>query len=280
MGILSAVTLRVETGGLDGRGTKLYLLHGGPGAQGSLHGLCQMLPAELLPREILQRRYDPKSAADEESPVMLTVEQHVLDLAAIEQEPANILGHSWGAMLALSFAARFPNRCRQLILVGCGTYSQKSRAEYEYRMSTLIDPLVKNEFKRLIAEAEDEVQREMAFKAYGAYVTKLQSFDQLTDDLADRYATFDPIGHQETWEDVLRLQAQGVEPERFQSITCPVTLIQGADDPHPGRLIAEDLLPYVPQLNYVELQQCGHEPWLEAHAQSRFLELVTSLCRG
>ncbi|HSQ37662.1 MAG TPA: alpha/beta fold hydrolase, partial [Acidimicrobiia bacterium] len=60
-----------------------------------------------------------------------TVSRHVEDLAAVLPEGAAVVGWSWGAMLGLSFAAAHPGRVRSLALVGCGTYDEASRDDYE-----------------------------------------------------------------------------------------------------------------------------------------------------
>jgi len=244
---------------------KLFLIHGGPGAQGSLHGLSNSLPIALRPREILQRY---------SGDVPLTVNQHIADMVDIIQEPANILGHSWGAMLSLSFASQFPNLCRRIILVGCGTYSTASRAEYERRIALRTDPARKAELKAAVANAHTEKARNQAFRAYGEYATSLQAHLPIPDPFPDSGTEFDPNGHMETWLDAMRLQSERIEPASFTSIACPVTLIQGREDPHPGQMIYDDLKPYIPQLEYVELPECGHEPWLEKFARTEFVQLI------
>ena len=37
---------------------------------------------------------------------------------------------------------------------------------------------------------------------------------------------------------------------------------------------------FVPHLEYVELERCGHEPWRERHARNRFLRVVREWVRG
>jgi len=63
----------------------------------------------------------------------LTVARHVADLheviAACSKDcrPA-LLGSSWGAMLALAYAAAHPTSTGPLVLVGCGTFDPVTRA--------------------------------------------------------------------------------------------------------------------------------------------------------
>jgi pimeloyl-ACP methyl ester carboxylesterase len=265
------------------RHPKLYLIHGGPGAQGTLHGLAHSLPSSLHPREILQSYASeftdvPRFSPSESREDTLTVARHIDDMNAIILEPSNILGHSWGAMLSLSFASQHPEKCRHLILVGCGTYSPTSRKKYERRIAKRTDIEKKNWLKEAIHNAQSPEERDAAFRAYGDYATAIQSYDPIPDPFPDPNPKYDPDGHAQTWIDAMRLQEEGIEPARFSTIKCPVTLIQGKQDPHPGELIYQDLKPHIPQLNFIELDQCGHEPWLERYARNLFLNKITQIC--
>jgi pimeloyl-ACP methyl ester carboxylesterase len=57
-------------------------------------------------------------------------------------------------------------------------------------------------------------------------------------------------------------------------------MLHGADDPHPGRMIRDGLLPVIPHLEYVEFPRCGHDPWRERHAREAFLAEVRRRCRN
>jgi pimeloyl-ACP methyl ester carboxylesterase len=47
-------------------------------------------------------------------------------------------------------------------------------------------------------------------------------------------------------------------------------MMHGTFDPLPGRLIFKGLQSYLPQLEYHELDRCGHYPWLEPSAAPTF----------
>ena len=70
------------------------------------------------------------------------------------------------------------------------------------------------------------------------------------------------------------MQAEGIYPAAFAAIKVPVLMIHGTYDPLPGGLIFEGLRPYLPQLEYWELERCGHYPWLERVAADPFFSLV------
>jgi pimeloyl-ACP methyl ester carboxylesterase len=84
----------------------------------------------------------------------------------------------------------------------------------------------------------------------------------------------DEAGYHETWADVLRLQRERIEPEAFRAIGARALMVHGDADPHPGPATRDLLQRFIPQLEYVELERCGHEPWRERHARECFLELV------
>jgi len=51
-------------------------------------------------------------------------------------------------------------------------------------------------------------------------------------------------------------------------------MLHGVYDPHPGRLIYDSLKPYIQQLEYRELDRCGHHPWKERHAREEFFLIL------
>lgn len=207
----------------------------------------------------------------------LTVDRHVADLLEVAPRGCALVGWSWGAMLALSFAARHPLRVRSLALVGIGTYTESARAEYRRRMDARLGVegvLHRDQLRRAVSKTTDDAERDRLLAEEGALATLAQSFELLPEE--PDAIEVDAAGHRETWEDVLQRQARGVEPAAFSAITAPVLMLHGADDPHPGRETSETLRRVLPQLEYVELARCGHLPWRERFARERFFELLTA----
>ena len=85
---------------------------------------------------------------------------------------------------------------------------------------------------------------------------------------------FDLQAHDETWGDMQRLLDDGIYPKAFAVIESPVLMLHGQYDPHPGRMILDSLLPYIPQLEYHELERCGHSPWIEKSARQDFFSFM------
>jgi pimeloyl-ACP methyl ester carboxylesterase len=92
--------------------------------------------------------------------------------------------------------------------------------------------------------------------------------------VAAGFETCDARAHQETWDDMMRLQAAGIYPQAFETIRVPVMMLHGAADPHPGQMIRASLEPYLEQLEYREWDRCGHYPWLEPAARDDFFRVL------
>lgn len=252
------------------RGPSVYLLHGGPGAPGYLALVARQLSAFARVIEPFQRRSGAKP---------LTVAAHIFDLHALVSAEASeaspiLIGHSWGAMLALCFAAQHPGVAASLVLIGCGTFDPASRERLMQLREERMTPAMHERKARFLKRFTAPNAR---LRALGSFYQRLDSVDPIPH--RDETAEFDARGHDESWADMLRLQKEGVYPAAFSRVTSPVLMLHGAQDPHPGTMIRGSLSPHVPQIQYVELPNCGHYPWLERIARDEFFARLTAWIR-
>lgn len=230
--------LRVRTYGTSG--PLVIVIHGGPAAVGEAAPLARGLADSFRVLEPWQR-----GSGDEP----LTVGKHIADLHELVEShrdrprPA-LVGESWGAMLALAYAAAHPHEAGPLALVGCGTFDEAARARLQ---STLKQRTDKGE--------------------------PLCSCDPVAAD-PEVIEPFDARAHEETWADMLRLQDEGLYPAAFAAIDSPVLMLHGAYDPHPGGMIRASLQPYLPQIEYREWKRCGHQPWFEKAVRDDFFAVL------
>jgi pimeloyl-ACP methyl ester carboxylesterase len=216
------------------------LLHGGPGAVDSTIPVARELAARC-------RVWEPVQEAT-------TVKGHLADLDGVARALSAplLVGWSWGAMLALAYAAEHP--VAALFLVGCGTFDETARA-------------------RLHATRMERLQGETptTFEEWGAATARTDDYDVIGPPPAGRV---DREAGAATWDDMVRLQAEGRYPAAFASIACPVLLVHGDYDPHPGPLVRASLAPFVRDLTYREIPRCGHTPWRERHGRAPFFKLL------
>jgi len=247
-------------------GPRVIVLHGGPGAAGSGAPIAKGLSDTCRVMEPWQRTHSEEG---------LTVARHVADLDDLitsdcQNENPIIAGESWGAMLALAYAATHPDKMQSLVLIGCGTFDKVSRAKMNQIISDRLgdEGLKKMEqITRDYPHPKDHLPRqyELIHPVYN-YETVIET--------SDGPGRFDAKAHQETWDDMLKCQEEGLYPQHFTNIKCPVLMIHGDYDPHPGKSIRDVLLEYMPQLVYIELEKCGHSPWAEKWAKDRFFEVM------
>jgi len=243
-------------------GPMVILLHGGPSAYGDSSDMAAKLADSF-------RAIEPWQRASGDIP--LTVDIHIQDLHDLitlkcPDNPPAIVGHSWGAMLALCYAVAHPNGTGPIALVGCGTFNNESRIRMKEIFDERMDPETRLKVKNLEMEIDDPGERlEEKYKIIG----RLQEYEHITRENI-KEQPFDKRAHRETWDDMVRLMDEGIYPQAFTSIKNPVNMLHGAYDPHPGKMIYTNLKNYIPQLEYHEFEKCGHYPWREKYASESF----------
>jgi len=209
----------------------------------------------------------------------LTVARHVEDLHELvgslraNSKPA-LVGSSWGAMLALAYAAEHPDAAAALVLIGCGTFDLRARARMRATLKERTDGGLRQRLERLEGEIPDPDAR---LNAMADLIEPLYTCDSLPEE--DESEPVDARAHEETWNDMIRLQKEGIFPAAFAAIRSPVLMLHGAHDPHPGRMIRAGLAEFIPQLEYREWEKCGHYPWKEKAVRDEFFTVLGSWLR-
>lgn len=252
-------------------GTTVFLLHGGPGAAGYMAPMAQAMEDSFRVVEPFQRRSRPGE--------VLTVARHVKDLADLiraecSNGPPAVVGHSWGAMLALAFAAAHPELAGPLVLIGCGSFDPAAREQIRQIRQQRMSPPMRERIAKLSQQVKDQDKR---LAVLGRLMREVDSCDLVPE--PQQGLEFDAAGHEQTWADMIRLQEAGVYPAAFAAIRQPVLMLHGACDPHPGRMIFESLRPYLPRLEYRQWERCGHYPWLERAVREDFIAALKAWLR-
>src|SRR5882757_8002149 len=117
--------LKVRTYGSSG--PQVIVVHGGPGACGSMAPIARALADSFRVLEPFQ------------SGLATTVADHVADLhEVVESSPDStataLVGHSWGAMLSLAYAAAHPAMVGPIVLICAGTFDLPSRDQLSANM--------------------------------------------------------------------------------------------------------------------------------------------------
>jgi proline iminopeptidase len=257
---------------VSGGGPPVVCLHGGPGLWDYLASL-----AALLDDTFTVIRFDQRGcgrSTGDDGP--FTIEQAVDDLdqvrAALGFGRWALAGHSWGAELALRYAARHQERTVAVAYiggVGAGNgYREAFGAEQDRRLGP--------DRERLAGlSAIPAADRTLAEEREMCLLQWRTDFSPTPDAAGHALALWEtrPPGaavnmaaNRQLWgdratEDLRRAAAR---------VSCPVTMIFGDDDPRPWTA-SDTLLAALPTASRVVLKGAGHAPWAERPAETRRL---------
>lgn len=248
-----------------GRGPVMVLLHGGPGC---CDYLADSVLADWLVRAHEVLSYDQRGCRGSHSAGPFTVAANVEDLEAIRRfcgsEQLRLLGHSWGAVLAVHYAAAYPERTAGLVLLSPAGVRSGWRAAFVARLHERHSPEQREELQHI----DDEILR-TPDRAARAELYRRRFNTALPSYVDPRHRSRAPV--LECYNRAVNVQvaasiqaayeAAGREAG-FARYTGPACIIHGRSDPIPWSVV-EDLTALLPQAIVAPLEGCGHFPWIE-----------------
>jgi len=250
-----------------GQGEPVLVLTGGPGFPGGLmEPVAQMIAKKgraILPDPRGSGRSMPKEDA------AITVEGSLSDFEALRNELGlkqwTVLGCSWGGMLALDYAAKFPGSLKALVLLDSGGTSWASfgqafgdnitcRMTAEERAARRFW-YQKEEYARNPQRAELELLR-CILPAYFYDRSKALPF---LAGLKEGKESYNPAaGRMDAEYD----KGEGARIEALAKMRLPALILHGRQDPLP-EAVAMDLNRLLRGSRLILLDRCGHLAWLE-----------------
>ena len=242
-----------------GDGPPTVVLHGGPGAHHDY--LLPGFDALAAGRTLIY--YDQRGGG--RSPVARDVpvgwQEHVADLEALRTiwgfERLSIAGYSWGALLALLYGLRHPDRVERLALVSPAPVSRPLRERFEAEFARRnLDPALQAERKAL----REGGLRESDAAAYQQRAFELSVVPYFFDPARARDLTpFRVTGRtqQEVWTSLGDFH---LGPE-LSALRTEALVLHGTADPIPmenAEAVAGGL-----GAPLHRLERCGHVPYVE-----------------
>ena len=247
---------------------KTVVIHGGPGAAGSVVPVAERLGEKFGVLEPLQD--------------VDTVEGQIIELydqLSPYTPPFILVGHSWGAMLALLFAAKYPEWVEQLILVGCPPLD----AQY-------VDEIEPNRLKNL-NESDAEAAKELLGRAgrgcvstpdmewLGELMEKADAYEK-DESLRTPKVSVQPRIFYGVWRQATEMRKKGDFISLANDIKCGVSVIHGVFDPHPYKGTVDVLKNAGLNYELVLLDRCGHTPWEERYASEEFYSQLLKIIKA
>ncbi|OGO08878.1 MAG: alpha/beta hydrolase [Chloroflexi bacterium RBG_13_60_9] len=244
---------------------RIAVLHGGPGAPGEMAPVARELSRD---RGVLE----PLQTAD-------TLEGQVDELREVLESraalPATLIGWSWGAWLGFILAARHPALVCKLILVGCPPFEQRFAAEIEATRMSRLSEAEKREADRTLKRLDDisGQSHQTSLARLGRLFAKTDSFHPLP--VSDETIKLQFNIYRAVWRTAAEMRRSGDLLHLGEQIRCPVVAIHGDYDPHPAEGVQQPLETILGDFRFILLPKCGHAPWREKDARSKFYAVLS-----
>ena len=267
----NGVTLHVRIAGNSKSGNILIAINGGPGQSSRYMVSLEQLASAEFAVVTFDQRGTGRSTAPSDGYALL---KYVADLEAVREavgaEKVNVLGHSWGGIVAMRYTTVHPQRVRSIILMGSGPPSRLAAQAGQASLGQRIGELQR---KGIIAEELPSNTAEILKAILPAYFS--DSSFKIPDELVETpynatvYAqTLSALGNWDFTSEVAELDHQ-------------VLILWGKDDPFglPMAVATKKAFSKA-QVEFIILKGCGHF-WHENAAEffSRvraFLKLAPS----
>lgn len=253
----------------------VVFLHGGAGMWDYLEPVADMV-ADVA----TTHRYDQRGCGRSSPDTNFRTDRFVADLdelrAAFGHRRWSVVGHSFGAELALDYAAAHPGHIDAVVCMsGVGLDWPASRPAYRAAAAAR---LTGGQHARL-AELDSRV-RTAAEEVEWRTLSWLPDHPEPGAEDAARALAVAPYALNLTCNAAFNAEraARGVEEEiaRCRRVSAPVLVVHGDADPRPvdgaRRLVAE-----LPRARLAVLRDAGHLPWLDRPGEVRglLLDMIT-----
>lgn len=251
---------------VSGTGPPVVCCHGGPGMWDYLEPL-----ASLIDDAFTVVRFDQRGCGRSSGAGPYTIAQAIDDLdqirAALGIARWGVVGHSWGAELALRYGAHFPERTTSVVYiagVGVGDgFREAYVAERDRRLGAGLERwqslgqrvrTLSEERERCLLQWRADSSPGPAGADHALALWATRPSNAVVNEQANRELWAD-----RATENLLTLAA-GFER--------PVTMLLGSDDPRPWSA-TDSLAAALPNVNRIVLDAAGHAPWAQQPAATR-----------
>jgi proline iminopeptidase len=248
----------------SGTGAPLVLCHGGPGLWDYLEPVANLLGD--LARTV---RWDQRGCGRSEGRGPDTVSRSVADLDAIRRHlgvpRVDLLGHSWGAMLALRYALAHPDRVNRLIYVaGTGIDPDDTwKPAFRHAMNQRIPAADAQRWRELDSRQRTPAEdREYAVLQWTAEFVDPSTARRHAERMATPWLGIN-WDHAETINTEIKQYLNDHNVAALcRALAVATLIIDGDQDPRP-RWAVDSLHLALPHIQRVTLAGAGHLPWVE-----------------
>lgn len=246
---------------------KIAVVHGGPGAPGSVAPVARELCSTVGILEPLQTKATLKGQ----------IEELADTLKECARLPVILVGHSWGAWLIYFVAVRYPQLVKKIILVGSGPFRQEAAENITPDRLNRLSEKERIEVFDLLDIVNGNVaaqEKDKAMGRLGELWAKADTYDALLPEKEPEPLEVSDEINRKVWAEAKQLRVSGELLRMAKKIKCPVVAIHGDYDPHLAEGVRIPLSGAVKDFKFILLEKCGHEPWMEKYARDEFFRVL------
>ncbi len=246
---------------------KIAVVHGGPGAPGSVSDIAVNLSGLVGVIEPIQTEQNLRGQIEE-------LKTQILDNA---DYPVTLIGHSWGAFLSFFLTVNYPELVSKLILLSSGPFDTAYVEEIHKRRIANFTEEESVRFDILLSELQkgtennDDLMYEL-----GGLVEKSDNYDTY-DDKFDDLLSVEGDTFSNVWYEAAKIRSTGKLLSMAELISCPVICIHGDYDPHPYEGVIDPLKERITDFSWYIFENCGHYLWRERAGRKRFYDLLKNI---
>lgn len=263
-----------------GAGQPIIAVHGGPGLDAAYFhpGL------DPLSKKYRLISYDQRGTGRSKGTLdtlMLTVDQYVEDIEGLRKsfqlKKIHLMGHSFGGLLALMYASKYPEQVMSLILIGSGAKGDTSSTASS--QGKIVDERLSQADKDSVAKMisnhffDTRIGRSKLFPIlWKPYVYDKEKVKLISTSINDSFSFVNKyvgrsLGKSDLWSNLNK---------RLIQLNLPTLIIHGDYDPVPLSA-AETNRNILKHSQLVVLKNCGHFPFIEQ--QELFTNSVVSFLK-
>lgn len=247
----------------SGDGPPVVFCHGGPGLWDTLQDA-----AALLTDRATVYRWDQRGCGRSQRCGPYSCARSVADLDALRRHfqltEVTVLGHSWGAQLALLYALEHPERVSGLVYVSGTGIDQDAtwHAGYERNLRTRLGRHLERWEELRRRDRTDAEDRELSVLQWSADFTDRDRAVEHAERMATPW-----LGVNFACNSILNADGRrrwGTPEIRAacEALDTPTLIVDGSGDIRP-RWAVDSLEQALPRVSRVRLDGAGHLPWVE-----------------
>ncbi len=250
-----------------GQGKPLVIINGGPGrSSDTFADLAEKLSSATRKVIIFDQRGTGKSQHQIIDEKTISLDLMVEDLESLRKhlkyKEISILGHSFGGMLAMAYAAKYPDNINALILSASGSMNLKHMKQVESNIQAKLSAKALEKYKFWTSPEQkkrDPIKAKLEVLKITAplYIYNQKYVPQIEKNLTN-LEYYNPKVNQLVWKSMKNFNVTTA----FTKFKVPTLIMDGEQD-FLGKEILQEIHSSIPNSRLEILKECSHYPWLD-----------------